>query len=563
MRVSIRHRGPAVALGLFIAAYFAVSFYLSYLRFLEFSTSNWDFGVFQQMFWATLHGHPMYESGDWELYGNTSFLEVHPAFVTYLLLPFYAVYPSPYTLFALQSAGACLAAGPLYGIGLKVLRRPWWAAGIAGLYLVSAPLLLANLFDFHLELFLPLEIFSLFLCGLTGRYRWGLLVAGIAMITLEVMPFFVAFIALYFLLPSLRRMGAFARAHAAQLGSAPGALGREIVRATRQRLRDPTARWAAGLLVFAVVAYPVLRILEWYIVPALLPPPPNPSFGQALTAAQASGLGLAISGALATSITTKLEFWVILVALIGFLPLLAPRELLIVLPWFVFTLQAPQLDWTLLGFHYDAVPLGPLFIAAVFGLERLDRAIVPWFAERVRRFRSSRGGAPGALARPRPARSRPLAAAAALGVAVLVAANLLVGPMDPINQRLDGSLPGYNVKYDVPPGFSNVQQIASLVPPNAYVLTSANLFPLVANDLNAYALLWTPNYPPQLAFGAGHPPEYLFLSSEQSYAIPAWLATDLDHHVFGLRGEVEVSPVGVVTLLEIGYSGPPTVLDAT
>lgn len=562
-----RSRWPIVVLAGLVLAYFAVSLALSELRYLEFSTSNWDMGVFQQMLWSTLHGHPMYESGDWELYGNPSYLEVHPAFVTYLLVPFYALWPSAQTLFVIQSGAAALAAVPLYLIGVRVLGRPWPAVGIAALYVGFAPLLLANLFDFHLELLFPLEIFSLFYCWLSGRYKLGLVVAAIALLTLEVMPFIIAFLALFFLLPPLRPWLERLRAHYRQGLAHPADAVRPFLRELSAWLHQRPARWSAALLAIAVVAYPLLRLLEWVVVPALLPPPPNAAFGGALVAAQASGLGFGAGGAFTISLGHKLGFWLLLVGLIGFLPLFAPRALLLSVPWFVFTLQSPMIVWTSLGFHYPAVAVAPLFIAAVYGFPEAERLLGARIAAYLARPPASPSATRPATVAPSRrfhapsfVRRRPRETVAAVALVAVLSANVYIGPLNPQNQRLNGPLPGFNVEYDIPPGFHNVEQLASLVPAAAQVLTSANLFPLVANDLNAYALVWTANSPPQLPYGPGHLPDYVLIAYDQSFAVPSWLTDAISHRGFGLRAEVDQSPVGEVYLWVNGYRGSTTLI---
>ena len=77
-----------VLLGL-VAAYVIVSFVMASLRFTGFFDENWDFGIFQQALWSTTHGHVLFEAGDYELLGVSSFFQVHPSF---LLLGLAGVY---------------------------------------------------------------------------------------------------------------------------------------------------------------------------------------------------------------------------------------------------------------------------------------------------------------------------------------------------------------------------------------------------------------------------------------------------------------------------------------
>jgi uncharacterized membrane protein len=561
----IRYPGPTALLLAFVGIYIAGTIYLSNLRLEEFSTSNWDLGIFQQAFWSTFHGHPLYEAGDWEACGCTSLLEVHPGIVLFLFVPFYAAAPTPLTLFAIQSTAAGAAALPLYGIGLRVFGRPWPSLGFATVYLVSAALITANMYDFHLELFLPLEISLLFYCWLTARYRLGLIAALFALNTIEVAPFLVGFLALYFLLPPLRPLfRGLARELRAPAGRLRGVLG-GLGRVLRQSWATRAGRYAWGLLFVAVLAYPLLRLFEWYFLPAVLPPAPLPPLGASYSPGPIGGLGLAFVGDFWGNLGHKAQFWFLMVALFGFLPLFAPRVLLLELPWFVFTLQAPQIAWSTLGFQYTAIAVMPLAIASIYGADNFVRRFLPW----LRRRWSGSSNRSGRFARvtdslrPRRFRLPAPGGRGAMGVAVaffaiVVVANLAVGPLNPGRQTVSGPLPGFNLQYTPPPGYDAANRLASTIPANGTLLASSNLFPLVANRLNAYALLWIPTPPNQLPFDPAHPPDYLFLSSDQLYALPPWLSVDLLHRDYGLVAEIDFTPVGSIYLFEAGYDGPAT-----
>lgn len=562
---SARWGGAPLATVLVLAGVYAVvTFWLSSLRLEEFTTTNWDLGIFEQALGATLHGHPFYEAGDWEFYGTRSFLQVHPAFALYLLEPFYALSPTPALLFAVQSGAAAAAAIPIYLIARRIVGRPWASVGLAGSYLLSAPLLIANLYDFHLELFLPLEISLLFYCWISERYRLGTAVALLAMVTLEVAPFLVAALTVAFLLPSGRTLRARllprARAPDVESATAPASL-RTLLRSW---LRDRRHRWSLALLVVSGVAYGVLRAIEWYVLPSLLPPAPLAAFGPSVATAGGSGVGLGLTFDFSVNLAGKVGYWLLLVALFGFLPLLAPRILLLELPWFAYTVQSNNFVWTTLGFQYSAVSVAPLAIAAVYGFARAEKELFPaaarWFharlagpgpGRRIFRWRAPTGSA-GSLRLP-----TIVLAVVLLGAGV---ANVYVGPLNPAKQRLNSGLPGFNVRYSPPPGYSNVVQLADLIPAQAPLLASANLFPFVAGDLKAYSLLWVPSQPPQLPFSAGNPPPFFLLASDQGYAVPAWLTYDISLHLYGLYGVVWVTPVGTVYLWKLAYTGPTTVI---
>src|SRR5580698_7690161 len=93
-------RSPRAWLAVAVVASAVLTFVLANVRLLEFDTTTWDFGIYQQSLWSASHGGPFYEAADWETGGFGSFLQVHSAFVLYLLAPVYGAFPSPELLFA-------------------------------------------------------------------------------------------------------------------------------------------------------------------------------------------------------------------------------------------------------------------------------------------------------------------------------------------------------------------------------------------------------------------------------------------------------------------------------
>lgn len=549
LRRALAHPGRWLAL--VIAAYIAFSFTLSYLRVIELSVSNWDLGIFQQALWSTNHGYLLYESGDWEGNGVASFLQIHPAPILFALVPIYAVAPSPLTLLAVQSAVVGLAAVPLYWIGVRVLRRSWAALGLAGLYLAFAPVLSSNLYDFHMEAFLPLELFLLFYLWLTDRYFLAFVPAVAAFTTLEVGPFLVAAVAVYFLTapsdpattPPLRSPGPT---------PPPAPAGARVRAWWAQR----GVRWSMLLLLSCLIAYAVLREFEWQILPndIGLPAPVASGFLSQSTIANSSGV--TINLAFRTQLGLKLGYWLTLLALLAFLPLLAPRELLLTAPWFAFTLQSNQGVWVHFGYQYGFIAVTGIMIGAVFGLRNVYGYLLPWTRARAvprlpasvqHRWRTWPEG-----------RRRGVVAAGAVGMlGVLVLTNLALTPANPSEQNPNSASPAYHVSYHVVPGYLNAVATAALIPGGAWVLSSDDLFPLVADNDHAYCLLWIPAPPQYLPFSNSSLPQFVFLSTSQDFAVPLWLWPNLaNESTYGLYGVVVTSPVGQIDLYELGYTGP-------
>lgn len=536
----------AVAVGL----YFVVAFVFSWVRALEFQTTTWDFGLYQQAIWSTAHGRPFYETADVETGGFNSLLQVHSVFLFYLLVPLYSVAPSALTLFAVQAAAVAAAAFPLYFLARELTgsARLGLVSGIV--YLAWAPTLTSNLYDFHPEAFLPVELFALVYFWNRQRYGAGLAIAAVAFVTMELAPVLVFFAGLYFLLPSrdtwtrwreeLRRIG---------WGSI---VSREFGRALRSK------RVAASLvlLVSSVLAYGILLYLrETYLVASLgTQPLPFGGSGYVIGATPAA-LGLSWAN-LGIGLDTKLSAWVLLFALLGFVPLLAPRSLVFVAPWAVFTFFSSNLNYVALGFQYGFIAASGLLLAFVFGLvelDRLRRILVILSRTSTRESASTTGGDGAGAGRGRSRRPRAVLLA---GLAALVVVNVALTPVNPL---MDGQGTGsaYRFSYYIPPGYDSVRELTNLVPVGATVIATDNLFPLVANDLNAYSFFWGPYNFLNLPFDATHLPEYALIAENRSDTVPAWLATALYTPAdYGVRGAVWSSIVHAVLLFEKGYAGP-------
>lgn len=535
------------------AVYVAVSFGLSWLRAIELATSTWDMGTYQQALWSTAHARPFYTAANLETDGYRSLLQVHTVFVLYPLVPLYALAPYQTTLFAVQSLAVALAAFPLYYFARDRTgsAKLGLVAGVA--YLAWAPTLTSNLYDFHAEAFLPLEIFAFVAFWNRDRYLAGFAVAAIAFLTLEVTPVLLFFIGLFFLISGPSTGGPLPGA-APQDPSPPWtAVG------LLRRLRDSRAKASLALMVVCGVAYAALEFVRGDVLVGAfgLQTVPSGGFASSLPGSL-NGLGLSLSN-LSAGFGVKLEDWMLYLALLGLVPLLAPRALVIALPWVAFSFLSGTTVYASLGFQYGFLVSCALLVPFVCGLAVL-RAWIPRFArgatEEAKPAREAE--APGS--RFRGARdSRNWARGAVAGAVVLLAINLALTPADPLMQGASNGA-AYQVSYDVPPGYADVERVASLVPAGVSVIASADLFPLVANDLDSYSFYWTGGfYNLYLPFDASHLPEDVLVAENEEGAVPPWLSSVLyDPSEYGVRAIAWGSAAGVVLLFQAGYTGPPS-----
>jgi uncharacterized membrane protein len=546
-RPSLRRPTPVQWLLIAAVLFVIVTFLASWLRAIEFETTTWDQGLYQQALWSTAHGRNFYETADVETGGYGSLLEVHSVFLFYLLAPLYDLFPYETTLFAVQSVIVALAAFPLYLLARDVAasRRLGLLAGLA--YLAWTPTLSSTLYDFHPEAFLPVELFTLVLLWERRQYAFGFLVAGIAFCTLEIAPVLTFFVGIWGLL-TLRPTRL---ASPNRLPRAPF-VGRWLAR-LRTALRSPKVRASLLLLGASAVAYWVLLYLRTDLLIGSLGtyPLPVPASGYVIGATP-SALGLSVPN-LGVGLGAKLAYWGLALALLAFVPIWAPRALVLAIPWWSFTMLSANLNYVTLGFQYGFIAGSSLLVAFAYGLPRLRDALRArgYLDPRPEPVPPRRWRIPlRALRRPR--------FALVVGVVVLVGANLALTPLDPALQNAPlGS--AYRLSYVPRPGDAAVDRLAGILPAGAVVVASDDLFPLVANDENAYSLLWTADPGLALPFNATHLPSFVFLAQNALGAVPEWLANALyTNSSFGVRGIDWSSGVGTVLLFQAGYSGTAT-----
>lgn len=135
--------------GLFISAMFAFACFGSIRVHHKFLTSNYDFGLFENLFYTTLHG----EHG---IAFERPYFAEHAEFLLYALLPIYRLFTRSETLLALQAFFIVGAAVPLYLLARRWLKSSWHALLFATIYLAYPSVHGAVFYDFH---FLPLSTF--------------------------------------------------------------------------------------------------------------------------------------------------------------------------------------------------------------------------------------------------------------------------------------------------------------------------------------------------------------------------------------------------------------------
>ena len=138
----------------------AVISVITCLRYKTFASPNFDFGLFVNMF------HNMRESGlpmvTCERDTLLSHFAVHISPIYYLLLPFYAIFPSPMTLQIGQAVAIMLGVIPVLLLAKHFKLSPRATAAVALLYAFYPALSTSCFYDLHENCFLPLFLLLTF-----------------------------------------------------------------------------------------------------------------------------------------------------------------------------------------------------------------------------------------------------------------------------------------------------------------------------------------------------------------------------------------------------------------
>jgi uncharacterized membrane protein len=553
---------------------FVVYFAFSVLEYLNFET--WqpaDVGVFQQGLSSVTQGyHPaLYESFDCVRTARCSFLLVHPSFILYGFAPVFAIAPSPLTLYAIQALAVAGAAIPVYAVTRQLGASGRWALATEGLYLVLVPVFVDGAFSFHMESFLPLELLGFFWLWLTRRYALGAVVAFLAFITLEITPIYTFFFGLFFIAPALTDalvgLGRILRAAFSSRGQARDRF-REWRSTVGKALRLRSVQASLALMAVSVLAYFVLRLIVEN--GTLIGLPALPLSYQLSLVQPNPKLSFTLHG-LRFALVPKLTGIVMLFALVGFLPFLVPRSLILALPGILYTLFTYSANTHRFGIgnSHSILPAFPLILGVAYAVTLIESGR-GWRSGWTRKETTS--PAPVPLARPRPRRERPRSVRVlTVIVGVVLVANVVVSPLNPfIPEAWDTTLGYRPVQLTLQPGFTAVDRLLSLLPPNAVVVVPTTLMPLVADDVHAIPVAVNVNLSYLPFTVTGGLPEYVVLEEVNPQGmlsetrllptvLPAVWAALRNASEYGVRGYALGSLLGPVLLYQAHYVGPPTV----
>jgi uncharacterized membrane protein len=446
---------------------------------------------------------------------STNFFGLHFSPVKYIFAAAFAVYPRASTLLFVQALFVALGSVPAYKLSVHFLQDKRSSLLVTLLYLVFPPLIMSNLYDVHEESLLPFAVLSAYYFFVTKRYSRAMsffIFTGLVQESANALIFFAALQLLslnwkdYLLLLRTRRW-------------------------TRE----------TAIVVSLLVASPIAFLLENRLFLAI-----NPSAGFIPFAQTA----YAINPLNALSyVPQKASYWFALFGLVGFLPFLYKRSLILAVPWLIVSIFGGNPSFSLLFFQYSFFAIPALFIGVIQGLVALHKWNFPDGLSFKRRLGLLRRLTHAPLDR--------------VFLLLLIAVSLLFTPFYPI---LAGYLPAHPhlVQYYLPPSnYSQLEQLYGLIPDGASVLSSDNIFAHVAKSINVYPILYGYNSTTGKQYLSTHlpngfVPDYIIIQPSDNDTTVALVGSF--PHSYSVTGQATVQYTAIAGLNSRGEQGLTVIL---
>lgn len=578
-----------IPLSIILVTFICVQTLLSWIRYSDFYAETWDLGINMQMLWNTFHGLLLYENADYSATGGAvvSFLQIHSTYIAIPVALVYGIFPTALTLFALQSTVVGFSGIPLFFILREKSRNPIFLYGSILVFFTNFALISGLLYDYHWEAFLPVEFFSLFWFVSKRQFRLAVVTFIVGCLTLEVFPFLMMGIILYFAAEEYG-IGLF-----------------NVPKLYKER------NWLiyCSMFALAILSYVAIRIAEYDLIPSIVGA--RSPVGNQL----ASSVFFLLSPAVdLTSVRFSFTYWALIYLSLGLVPLLYPKHLLLALPWLYETFFLQPQFATYFGNQYSIVALMSVFLGFAFGIAELESKksvnsveikslVIVIFIFATLILIAIGGATRSILGRPlsiyggvvdalvlvaiivltvtflirvlrlkyihRILKQRLLSILRPLlrySIFIIVCSCILVGivlsPLNPDN-AFSTVMPGYWFSYSQNSAFSYMDKLVSYIPQNASVVAVTNLFPFIANHKDSYSFLW---YSPQpasyyLPFNSSKLPDYVLVDTAQLGTVPPFLQTALlIKHDYGIRYFVyHVGFPGSIFLYQKSFIGQPII----
>lgn len=187
-----------------IIIYTIVFSYLTCLKHYVFASYAYDLGIFSQALYSTIfHGKLFYYTVESYVNPTGTYFAIHFSPILFTLIPFYYILPKPETLLIIGSFILALGALPLYILTRRLTGSNRIAFLVGLIYLIHHALQGANWFDFHLQNFYPVLIFSMYYFFIERRWKLYCLFVILTLMVMESSAFMIMVFAVNLLLANM------------------------------------------------------------------------------------------------------------------------------------------------------------------------------------------------------------------------------------------------------------------------------------------------------------------------------------------------------------------------
>lgn len=165
-------------------------------RYLSYTTSCFDFGIFCQMYYYMVN-HGFSADTTCERNELLSHFAIHVSPIYYLLLPIFAIFQSPKTLLICQAIIVASGVIPLYLICKNFKFSNASTIGFCAMFIFSPALITSTFFDFHENKFLVPLVLWLFWAIETGHIKLMYLFMALTLFIKEDAFIYVASVSLF------------------------------------------------------------------------------------------------------------------------------------------------------------------------------------------------------------------------------------------------------------------------------------------------------------------------------------------------------------------------------
>lgn len=435
-----------------------------------FGTFAWDLGIFNQAFHSTLfNGKLFYYTCELYLNPSGSYFASKFSPIMFIVLPFYAIYPSPETLLVFKSFVLASGAFPLYLLSTEMIRSKKAGFMVALVYLLNPCIQSANSFDFQTQIFIPVILFSTYYFMTKRRWKLYFLSMSLGLMIEEHVAVIIFLMSLFQFLTRNRLK-----------------LAVQVVRRFHVFKPSPTGSALLATMAASASWFFIARFVRqaYAIAPAFI------DIYKASSAYSVLGFGGDILSlpnyilmnpqrtfeALSYDFQLKFIYFIFIFAPLLFFSLRSKLSIAVAILLVPFLLSNYTPYYTL-GAHYPLYIVPLTFLAAIEGLKGLR----PFFNHTESR-----------KLRVDPKREVP--GATSLLTTIMIVTLIFIistSPLSPLSKTFMNSTPlllEYSQPYSSENYVETLHRMIDLVPPSASILTQNNIFPQFSNRINAYAI---------------------------------------------------------------------------